>query len=397
MKRPHVLIVAPRMIHPLVSGGEIRIHSLLERLSGDYKVSLAAFVDRSREIEMAAAALRLEKAAVAKVHLVRRSGAQASPGWFFPDTAKWFFDPAMAEAVNDIVEREGVDIVHFEFTEMGQYASHLRKNVPVVLTEHDTSALSPNRSYLRDTGKRFPEKYSQLVLRWAYEARVLRRCDRIVTVSQADADRLRRLTPLRRISVIPTGVDLKRFAFSDLGGREAGRVLFLGHYPHFPNEDAGGFLAREIFPRIRQSVPEARLTLLGSSPTKAICELASSSVDIPGTVPDVLPFLAKARVFVAPMRLGFGIKGKILEAFAAGVPVVATRRSCEAMPGLSDGGQILFGETPQEIASQAVRLLRDEELSRGLAAAARSYAERHFNWDDQAKLLDQLYRSLHNN
>jgi glycosyltransferase involved in cell wall biosynthesis len=218
------------------------------------------------------------------------------------------------------------------------------------------------------------------------------RCDRVVALSPADARRLGRFGRRDKIRVVPTGDDLSHFAFAGPEGRDPDGLLFVGHYPHYPNEDAAVFLGREIMPALRAMNPRARLSLVGSYPTPAVQALASEAVEVVGTVPDVRPHLARAAVFIAPVRLGCGIKGKVLEAFASGTPVVATPAACEALPGVRDGEHLLIGRGAAALASQAARLLADAGLRRRLAEPARRYVEKLFGWERQAAALDEVYR-----
>jgi len=384
-----LLCAVPRMIEPPLSGGELRVHSLLSRLQPRWRIALACFLDSEDEVRQTAAALRLENGIVDKVHLVRRTpGASAPEG--LPDTARWFFDPAMRDALGRLAADERVDLIHFEFNEMAQYAPALRCMAATAMTEHDASTLSWGRSYLRRDGSA-AHRARQWWLRARFEREVIRACDRVVVLSEADARRLRPLAGGDRLRIVPTGVDLDRFAFRPPAEREPDTALFVGHFPHFPNEDAAVRLVREVLPPLKRRRPAARVLLVGSKVTDRVAALAGPDVSIFDTVPDVRPFLARAAVFVAPLSLGFGIKGKILEAFASGTPVVATVSACEAMPDLVNGRHALLGRSPRELAELAARLLADAALGERLAKAAREYVEERFGWDRQVERLEQVY------
>lgn len=383
----HVLIAVPRMIHPAVSGGEGRVSSLLRAMTPRWRFTVATFAEPGAERELAAAALDLEARAGIKTMLVSRTpGASGRSSSLMPRIARSHSDPAMAEALDAEVRGGGVDLVALEFTQMAQYARALAGRVPVVTTEHDAGVLSWNRSYLRDEGA-FGWLKALVYLR-----RELAPCRRVVALSAADADRLGPVVGGGRLRVVPSGVSLDAFPWRGLEDRDRTAAVFVGHYPHFPNEDAAVFLATEVLPELRRLVPAARLTLVGSRPTPAVKALAADGVSVTGTVPSVAPHLASARVFLAAVRLGRGLKGKILEAFAAGVPVVATRAACEGIPGAVDGRTLLLAEAPAEFAAAAARLMTDDELAGRLSREARALVERDFSWDRQADLLDAVFR-----
>lgn len=383
-----VLSVVPRMIYPAHSGGEIRVGALIRALAGRVRFTLVTFLESGQEAHATAAAMRLERDWGLQTVFARRGLPVGD--WMTPDLARPYADGRMAEMILRTAREARADLVHLEFTQLAQYARSASAAAPVVLTEHDTSVLTFARSYVR--GESAFRRAAERVRHEVYLRRALRHCARVVAVSDADAARLARLSPRRNVRVVPTGVDLARFPFRDLAGREAGRVAFVGHYPHFPNEDAAVFLCKRILPPLRRLRAEARVALVGSAPTPAVLALAADAVAVVGTVPEVAPELHRARVFIAPMRLGFGIKGKILEAFSAGTPVVATAQACEAMPGIADGVHALLARDAEGLAAAAARLLSDDALSRRLAAAAREYVERRFGWARQADLQEAVYR-----
>ncbi|MFI5349395.1 MAG: glycosyltransferase, partial [Elusimicrobiota bacterium] len=152
------------------------------------------------------------------------------------------------------------------------------------------------------------------------------------------------------------------------------------------------YLCREILPRLKRSAPGARVTLVGSSLTPAVRALAGQDVDVVGAVDDVAPYLWSSGLFIAPMRLGFGIKGKVLEAFSAGLPVVATPEACEAMPGARDGRELLLARGADELAAAAARLISDRPLASRLARSARRYVAANFGWERQGRLLAGVLR-----
>jgi glycosyltransferase involved in cell wall biosynthesis len=382
----HVLMVVPRALWPEYSGGEIRVASLLRRLAGRYRFTVLTFGSPGEKAMFEASAAMMAHKTGARTVLAWRTPGAAAPA-DLPALAAGYFDPSLARALAELAADDPPNLIHLEFTQMAQYAEAAARLAPVVLTEHDSSLLSPSHTYVRggaDAGERARGE--------AYFRRAFSACARVVVVSQADADRLAPYAAAGKLAVVPTGVDLERFAFAPLEGRRKNEALFVGHYPHYPNEDAAVHLCRDVMPGLIRRVP-ARLRLVGSWPTEAVRALAGPDVEVVGEVEDVAPELRRARVFLAPMRLGFGIKGKILEAFACGIPVVATPQACEAMPGLEEGKHLLLGRDPEAFAAAAARALGDEALSRDLALQARAYVEARFDWAAQADLLDSVYRS----
>ncbi|MBI4386905.1 MAG: glycosyltransferase [Elusimicrobia bacterium] len=388
-----VLSVAPRMIYPAYSGGDLRILSLLRHLKTRYRFSLLIPVVPDQQDGYSKAAAALEREGVCKVHLVARDPSPPrQPPWRLPDGARDFYDRRLAESLVRIVIREDIPIVHFEFSEMAQYAKTIRFMSRAVLTEHDASLVSAFRFY-RPSRSLWEQSWSWL-RRLAYERAVLGDCHKVIALSEADAGRLRRLSPRSDVAVIPQGVDLGDFPFRAMAERAPNTLLFIGYFGHHPNEEAALEIGQKIMPWVLRAIPRARAWIVGSKPGPRVLSLESSHIRVLGSVPRVQPFLQSGRAFVAPLRRGYGSKTKILEAFASGIPVVATPLACEAMPGIEAGKHLLIGSRHEEIARQAVRLLRDPELGRRLADNARRYVEREWDWAARAQALDQVYREV---
>ena len=137
--------------------------------------------------------------------------------------------------------------------------------------------------------------------------------------------------------------------------------MFVGHYSHSPNEDAVSYFVKEIFPLIRQDIPGVVFYMVGSQITEAVQSLASRDVVAVGYVPDLMPYLDGCRVFVAPLRYGAGIKGKIAQSMGVGLPVVTTSIGAEGM-NLIDGEHVLIADSPAAFASAVVRLYTNDLL-----------------------------------
>jgi glycosyltransferase involved in cell wall biosynthesis len=146
-------------------------------------------------------------------------------------------------------------------------------------------------------------------------------------------------------------------------------------------------LVREVLPRVVNRVPDARVVLVGRNPGDAVHALASERVEVTGTVDDVRPYLARATVFACPMRLGSGIKNKILQAWSMGRPVVATP---ESLGGLNakDGFNILVRSDSNAFAEAVIELILDPRRSTLLGAEGRDTAEREYSWQFRAKQLE---------
>jgi polysaccharide biosynthesis protein PslH len=223
-----------------------------------------------------------------------------------------------------------------------------------------------------------------------FEAEEYSRFARVVVVSEQDRVALRSANPLLVVDVIPNGVDTGYFvppAFC----RSGSTIVFHGVMNFAPNAVAADFLARQVLPLLRQRHRDVRLAIVGRAPTERVRALAGiAGVTITGEVEDVRPWLTSGRVYVCPMLSGTGIKNKLLEAMASGMPCVATPL---ALGGISavPGRDILVARGASEIATQVERLLEDGALGEMLGAAARRYVETGHDWRVVARVYENVY------
>jgi glycosyltransferase involved in cell wall biosynthesis len=175
------------------------------------------------------------------------------------------------------------------------------------------------------------------------------------------------------------------------GARE--HLLFVGNFLHRPNADAVHFFAREILPLVRRELPRVELLVVGDNAPPEFAAYASEGVRLLGYVPEIEPLFARARVFVAPIRFGAGVKGKIGEALAHALPVVTTTVGAEGM-GLRDGEEALIADSPADFAAAVLRAYRDEGLWRRLSDNGRAHAGRHFSPEAVGKVVNDSVRAL---
>ncbi|MDA0159583.1 glycosyltransferase [Solirubrobacter ginsenosidimutans] len=215
-----------------------------------------------------------------------------------------------------------------------------------------------------------------------FEARAYRPYRRVVLVTDEDAHEVSRLDPSLRTATIPNGVDAAHFAPD---GRPRAGVVFTGALDAPSNEQAALRLAERIMPLVRQSLPDAALTLVGRSPGPRLRAL--SGVSVIADVPDLRPYLWGAGVYACPMVSGTGIKNKLLEAMAAGAPAVATPLACQGL-AVHDGAELRIADSDGDFAAALVSVLRDPA---GLADAARAYVTARHDWDAVAAAYFAVY------
>jgi glycosyltransferase involved in cell wall biosynthesis len=222
-----------------------------------------------------------------------------------------------------------------------------------------------------------------LPLLYRYEHRYCRKFSGIVVTTSDDEQQIRSFTPHTQIAVIPNGVDFSHFPYraADPGGH---RLIFIGAMDNVANIDAARFLSVEIFPAIRQRYPDATLEIVGSRPVQEVKALEEiSGVTVTGQVPSMAEYLHRATVCVVPMRTGFGIKNKTLEAMAAGIPVVGSDRGLEGLVVDTANSPLraLRANQVEEYVAAIDRLLKDRELRIEISQNARIFVEQNYTWE----------------
>jgi glycosyltransferase involved in cell wall biosynthesis len=303
-------------------------------------------------------------------------------------THRWTGAPAdglrrMRDALSRAVDRFAPDVLHLEGGVLAPLAG--LGGVPTVLALHDSRALRARefRRLARTPWGRLQARLSQ----WqevAWEARWFGGPDLRLVVSEEDRLALRHLGPQARTEVLPLGVDVRHFEFRRAG--QPGRIVFTGNLAWPPNVDAARRFAYDILPLVRRRCPRAEFVVAGADPVPAVRALAAlPGVRVTGTVPDIRPSLWSATVAVSPLRAGYGMKNKVLEAMALGTPVVGSPRSLSGLAEVVPGRHLLVAGDDQAFAEAVLAVIEDRALADRLAREARALAERSYGWPAVAR------------
>jgi len=211
-----------------------------------------------------------------------------------------------------------------------------------------------------------------------YEQTALANFDHVIAVSDQDQDQMRVFAPECPITVVPTGVDTEQYSVAPAASGNTPRVVFTGSMDWEPNLDAVEYFCRDIWPSILAAVPDARFQIVGRNPHGRVRRLASSSVEVTGTVPSVADYLRDATVVIVPLRIGGGTRLKIFEAMAMGKALVSTSIGAEGLDVLH-GRDLLLADNPDRFANAVLDLLRDPVLRRRYEQAAAIQAQR-YDW-----------------
>lgn len=397
-RRPRVLVVMPYPVVPTDHGGAVRVYNLIRRLSADCDLYLVVLTGGADDAAHRAAL----ESWVARLWLhhptpdLQPSG-RPPPGLLEPPSVALFADSRLALRIRDVVERHRIDVVQLEHTEMAQYR-WAAGSARVVLVAQDVSCRSFQRRRRLGLPQRYPAslKFGATFRDWMallrFEVAACRGVDRVHAMSAADAAYLARLLPDgdRRLRVVPNGVDCAWYQPAESAPERRG-VLLAGNFHTLPNLDACEYFMHQVWPEVRRLRPDAEVSLVGAAmPPRLYDRHGRDGVTVTGAVPEMREVYHRHRVLVAPLRAGSGTRVKLLEAFAAGLPVVSTTLGAEGID-CADGEHLLLADDPAGLARAVDRLLGDPGLAARLSVNAMRLARERYDWAASARAhLDDL-------
>src|SRR5579862_1785303 len=374
---PAVLFVSPYPICPPVHGGGVFMYQTLRELARFCEVHVVAMLDEPSQ----APAQEELRSLCASAEFVARPPLRASLGSMRPHAVSEFANEDVDWLIHRQIFLKQIDVVQLEYTPLAQYA-HAFRRIPTMLFEHDIYFQSITRglAHMPGTLARIKARYEYLrALR--FELRMLPRCDRVQVCTRENGEYLAGFLPEirgRLQSGLRAGIDAKRYDFST-GGREPFTMLFLGSFRHEPNVVALDWFVEQALPHILAARPEARLVVVGSdAPPRHPYADRAPAIEIRGFVEDIREPLARYAGFVCPILSGSGVRVKLLEAFASGIPVVSTRIGAEGL-ARQDGEFCLLADEPELFADKVLQVFEDARMAAEMSRRAR--AEVEANWD----------------
>ncbi len=313
-----------------------------------------------------------------------------------------YFQSEVVEYLIERVHRECYDFAVIEELSLARYLPVLQSaGCRTIFDAHNVeSVLRTKLGKVRGQDSKFHALDRYLIDRrmLGLERKVVSQSDAVWVCSRLDADQIEEFYGRsRNVFVIPNGVDVRAYRSSEDVMQQAElqgpvRLLYMGAYSYYPNEEAALCLIREVMPLVRSMGEEVCLTLVGRDPSPAMLQAAGEAGDvtITGAVDSVLPYLQQSSLMVVPLTLGSGTRLKILEAFAAGCPVISSSKGAEGIE-CSDGKHLLIRDSPDSMAKAAIELWKNTETMRYLKSQALELVSRKYSWSSAA---DKIENSL---
>ncbi len=392
-----ILLLTQVVPNPPDSGPKIKTHNVLRYLARRHEVHLVSFA-RSEAEEAQAKALGRYCSGVTTVRLVRSRGRDGVALLRSLATGRSFLVErddlrAMRDVLRDLTRVTTFDAVHADQLTMAQFAIDLPIALKV-LDEHNAVWTIVKRAAGQEPIWRRPLAELEWRKLRAYEGRVCRAFDRVTVVSGDDRSALEEAAGSSFTSaVIPIAVDTAEQAFAPRGP-DARDVVSVATMFYPPNVEGIHWFATEVFPAIRRGAPETQFYAVGSRPPAGIVQLATptNGIVVTGYVANLDPIFLRGAVVVVPLHSGSGMRVKILEAFARGIPVVSTTIGVEGIDARA-GEHLLVADDAQGFADAVLRILRDPELAGRIALAGRRLVEERYDWRRALVGLDEIYPS----
>jgi len=398
-----ILMLSATFPYPPSRGGtQVRTFNLLKYLAQRHSITLVTQREgdvTDRDVE----ALRsyvAELAVFPRRETVGAVGAWGKVSRFSnflfqgtPPNVLYLYSPEMQAWVDTWVENNQGAVITSEHSVNEIYVRpHWRQKLKTVVNIHSSVYGTCKQHLDSNTSEKPTRDRLQLPLLRQYEQRYCGKFSEIVVTTDEDCRQLQDLSPQGQFSVIPNGVELEAFPYrhGDPGGH---KLIFTGAMDNLPNIDAVRFLSLEVLPLVQKRYPDTTLSLVGARPGPQVQELKQlPGVTVTGAVPSVAEYLQASTVCVVPMRSGYGIKNKTLEAMAAGVPVVASDRGLEglAVDGSSVPLRALRANRVPEYVEAISRLFEDRRLRLSLSRHARSLIETEYTWETAGFRYEQV-------
>lgn len=364
------------------SGGRQRSLAIARRLASRADVTLCAFDDGAADV----AGLQ---AMGVEVHAVpwRTGPAALVAGVARARTvsAGRFCDPRLLAAVRQAAGREPLDLLFVGYPQLTPLTSGVTARLRVLDFQNIESALVASYAGTRSALLRAAMGAEAVALR-RLERRALSSFDVATVVSELDRQRLP--GPAAEVLLCPNGLE----PAPPLPAATGPVAAFVATMGWAPNVDAALWLGRSVWPLVLRRLPDARLLIVGRDPHPDVLALAGSGIEVTGTVVDVRPYLARARVALAPLRAGGGTRLKVLEALLAGRPMVSTTIGAEGLDELVGRG-VVIADHEEALAEAIAGLLADGHRAEAMGLAGHEAVTARYDWDHTlAPLLDRVQR-----
>ena len=374
-------------------GGGSMMFNLIRHLSKSHRITVLAFYEQQSELDKLPGLAKYCE----KVEALYRGQTFEATNLFGlkpPEIVHEFYHRRMERLVKHYLSTQKFDLIQCEYLQTAHFA-YVEPAIPAVLTNHEVLSLSRINSYKLVSWTTLAKLKALIsAMRMLnYEEQMLQRFSAIVVLTQAEVDFLSRYTVKSHLYCHPMGVDCDFFS-PTVGKPDPQSVVFVGNFRHSPNASGAMWLMERVWPRVLECYPEAQLHLVGNNPTPEMCQWhGKKNVTVTGWVEDVRPYLQRARVVLAPVFEGAGMRTKVLEAWAMAKPVVGTPLAFEGL-ATEDAGFSFIASDSDTFIRRIQELFQDENLANAMGSRARDVAISSFSWEAFAAFYSDMYEQI---
>ncbi len=390
-----ILFIFPQIPYPPHSGGRIVTWNTFKRFAESHEVSLVCLYHNLSEI------IYLD---YIKKYCHEAAAFPAHGKWSLtpflkclfsrkPYKAYRFFNHDMFLFIQNLINREKFDVIHAQNFYTAAYVSGKEKSLKIHYKENIEGNLL----------LRYAVTSKNPIIKLAawleghrtrrYEVKSCRKFDQILTISPIDRDTLLDLELSLQILHQKPGVDLNDYPII----RESKapiNLIFTGTMSYYPNADGVKAFLNHTWPIILKEFPHIHCTIVGANPPESILQLnGQHNIRITGQVENISEYLRAAHIYIVPLRIGGGIRLKILEAMASGLVIVSTPTGCEGLD-VKHNQNILIADMPDEFAAAVIQLIRNPQKRIEIRNDARRLVKEEYDWDKVIHSQMALYRSL---
>ncbi|MDD5431445.1 MAG: glycosyltransferase family 4 protein [Candidatus Omnitrophica bacterium] len=397
MQKKDILWVNTVFPEPPTDGNKLRNYNLIVNLSEFYNIHLVTYSDRKDPIYLEGLLSRVCKTintvelSEGPVSLYEKIANRLGTFLAFePKFCRFSEEKKLKNKIDFIVDNHPIVCIICASPWVARLCLPKTK-IPLILDEQNVEyILMKNLFSIEKPGLRKVSRYFDFLATRIFEEKLLNKFEAVTVASENDAFILNRLSK-REYSLVPNGVDLEYWKYG-YKRNNSKKLVFSGGMSYFPNVEAMSYFLEDIFPKILEKDPSVRLVIAGKNPSlelKKQVKIFGDTVCLTGFLEDMRPIMYEASVFVVPIRAGSGTRLKILEAMAAGIPVISTSKGAEGLR-VTNGENIIIADTAHEFVKYVLELVNNDELRCLLAKNARKLVEELYGWSSVTNNMQKV-------
>ena len=398
-----ILFVTNTLPYPPTDGVRIKTYHLLKQLSKRHKIYLISFYQKATDdLKLSCSHLKqfCEIVKLLPYELNKFRNSKILLNMFNPFSNEPFFVKEyrvreMRDAIRNFLERENIDIIHFDTICVAHYLDSIKNSIPAVFSLNDCLALC-----CIEEARLFPVinfiKKTKCLLQWlevyGYEKNLCSQFEKCHVVSETDKIYLHKMNNMIDADVIPNGVDTEFYKPLNLP-QDFPSLVFEGVMSAGAADYAIWFI-RYVFKHVLKVIPDTRLYLVGKNPDRKLLTIAAQNknVIVTGFVDDVRPYIDRATIFVCPVLRASGILNKVLQAMAMEKAIVGTNHGFSGIRGAVNGQNMVSADNPRQFADEIINLIHNEEKRKLIGKNARTLVKNSYSWEKTAENFESLYQ-----